>query len=173
MGVDARSEVPKLEQTLDALRFNRTSKGGTDDFALLHDSLDLFVLLGPRANAALPALGRVAARSELPECRTFGTRYYLEVARACYVRGQAQNSLAVLVPLLRCPRGEQIADALGEFGQASVGPLRTALHDVTLAPETRFGAAAVLEDVLGQELSEADWKVVDTLPGRLERRGSR
>jgi hypothetical protein len=47
------------------------------------------------------------------------------------------------------------------------------LHDVTLAPETRFGAAAVLEDVLGQELSEADWKVVDTLPGRLERRGSR
>jgi hypothetical protein len=173
MGADASSAVPGLEKTLDALRFSGNFGDDEDDFALLGDSFDLFMLLGPRANAALPALARVAARWEAPECRTFGTRYYLEVARAAYARGQAQNSVAVLGPLLRCPQGGAIAGALGEeFGQASVPSLRAALHDATLAPETRFNAAAVLQDDLGQELSDADWKVVDTLPGKLERRKS-
>ncbi len=103
MGVDASAVVPHLEQTLDALTFSGKAKADGAAFALLEDSFDLFVLLGPRGNAALPSLGRVAARWELPECRWFGTRFYVDVIRATYVRGQEQNSLAVLLPLLRCP----------------------------------------------------------------------
>jgi len=160
MGADASSAVLRLDQMLDALEFSGNLADDAEEFDLLRDSFDLFMLLGPRANPALPALGRVAARYELPACHTFGTRNYVEVARATYVRGRAQNSVAVLEPLLRCPQGDQIADALGEFGQAAVAPLRAALRDTTLTVETRSGAATVLLEVLGQELSEGDRKLV-------------
>lgn len=173
MGVDASEALPRLERTLDQLPSLGFAGSAEPGMSLFEDAQDLVALLGPRANAALPALGRFAARWELPQCRTFGLRRYLELARIGNLPNNPRNSIALLVPLLHCPQGNDVAWALGAFGPAATDPLLAAVRDPSLAQPTRVAAAVVLSERLHHRLSDADGALVPTLRSELEGRGGR